>query len=359
MNGPWMGIIDRYRKSLPSLKDSPPMRIITLHEGNTRLFPLRGIRKILNIKDNISVCVKIEGDNPTRSFKDRGMTLAVTKAVAEGVKAIICASTGNTAASAAAYAAAAGIKCIIVLPAGKVAAGKIIQVIAYGAKIVQVKGNFDDALKVVKHIAKNYPVKIVNSINPHRLEGQMTAAFEICEVAGAPDYHFIPVGNAGNITAYWRGYKIYSQHKKPKMMGFQAEGAAPIVENRIIDNPETLASAICIGNPASWKAALEARDESDGVIESVNDEKIIEAQDILAKKWGVHCEPASAASFAGLIKFIKEGRLEKKSTSKKSTSIVCTLTGDGLKDPDSPICSIDLDPAIDPDPKLVVKTLNL
>ena len=325
--GLWGGIIREFRDFLPEIKDDA---ITTLLEGNTPLV------ECVNLKDlfgDLRLLLKFEGLNPTGSFKDRGMTMAVSKAREEGAEAIICASTGNTSAAAAAYAAKAGMKAFVLVPDGAIAMGKLSQAIMHGAMVLQIKGNFDEALKIVKEITRDYPIKMVNSINPFRIEGQKTGAFEVCEHLGhAPTYHFLPVGNAGNITAYWKGYRQYYAEgiisNLPKMMGFQAEGAAPIVLGHPVEKPETLATAIKIGNPASWDGALKARDESGGVINSVTDEEIIEAYKLLAAREGVFCEPASAASVAGVIKMKKEGVLHDGDT------IVCTLTGHGLKDPD-------------------------
>lgn len=325
------GIINNYCSYLP-VKDKK--NIITLHEGNTPLLRAKNLEEYLDTEAQIYL--KYEGLNPTGSFKDRGMTVAVSKAVEDGATAVICASTGNTSASAAAYAAKAGLKCVVLIPDGAIAMGKLAQAIAYGAKVIAIKGNFDDALKMVKELSSKKPITLVNSINPNRIEGQKTASFEICdELKEAPDYLAIPVGNAGNITAYWKGFKEYYSLKKsdklPKMMGFQAAGAAPIVENRIIENPETVATAIRIGNPASWKYAVEAAESSGGKIQKVTDDEILEAYQILAKKEGVFAEPASAASIAGIIKMCKAQVL------KKGEKVVAVLTGHGLKDPDTAI----------------------
>jgi threonine synthase len=326
------GIISRYKDYLPVTRDTP---IITLHEGNTPLIKAKN----LSIGD-LEVYLKYEGVNPTGSFKDRGMTLAVSKAAESGARAVICASTGNTAASAAAYASRAGMDCIILVPEGFVALGKLAQALMHGAKVIAVKGNFDDALKLVREIADRYPVTLVNSINPNRIEGQKTAAFEICDHLGrVPDYHAIPVGNAGNITAYWKGYKEYRRAGKidslPRMLGFQAAGAAPIVEGRIIKNPQTIATAIRIGNPASWKRAELAAKESDGLIGAVNDSQILEAYRMLADLEGLFVEPASGASLAGVIKLHKEKYFDRLLiTDHQSPVVVCILTGHGLKDPD-------------------------
>ncbi|MDN5311728.1 MAG: threonine synthase [Thermoanaerobacteraceae bacterium] len=326
-----IGVIERYFSYLP-VKD--PKNIISLCEGSTPLIRVKNLENHLGIEAEIYL--KYEGMNPTGSFKDRGMTVAVSKAVEDGASAVICASTGNTSASAAAYAAKASMKCIVLIPDGAIAMGKLAQAIAYGARVIAVKGNFDVALKMVRELSQKHPITLVNSINPHRIEGQKTAAFEICDhLSDAPDYLAIPVGNAGNITAYWKGFKEYYSLKKssklPKMFGFQAAGAAPIVENRVIENPSTIATAIRIGNPASWKFAVEAAAESGGKIDSVTDEEILEAYSLLAKKEGVFVEPASAASVAGIIK------CGKKNGFKKGDKIVCVLTGHGLKDPNTAI----------------------
>jgi threonine synthase len=280
--------------------------------------------------------LKYEGLNPTGSFKDRGMTMAITMAVAEGSRAVICASTGNTSASAAAYAARAGIRAFVIIPQGKIALGKLSQAVMHGAKVIAVEGSFDDAFEIVQAVSRRAAVTLVNSINPHRLQGQKTASFEICDALGrAPDYHFLPVGNAGNITAYWMGYTEYREDRRidalPRMMGFQAAGAAPIVLGKKVDKPETIASAIRIGNPVSWKKAEAARDESHGVIEAVTDEEILEAYKLMAASEGVFAEPASCASVAGVAKLAAAKRLD------RGTTAVCTLTGHGLKDPDNAI----------------------
>ena len=345
------GVIERYEKFLPVNSRTPR---ISLNEGNTPLIPLVNLSKKINAK----VFVKYEGANPTGSFKDRGMVLAVAKALEEGSKAIICASTGNTSASAAAYAARTNIKAIVLIPKGKIALGKLAQAMIYGANILQIAGNFDECLELVKKITSNHPITLVNSLNPYRLEGQKTAAFEIVDELGdAPDYHFIPVGNAGNITSYWMGYREYYSHgiskKLPKMMGFQAEEAAPIVRGHPIENPETIATAIRIGNPASWWKAVKARDESGGVIEMVSDEEILNAQKLLAKSEGIFCEPASAASIAGLLKKSREGIF------KPTDVVVCTLTGNGLKDPNVVISQIKEPKIVQPDLNVVLKEIGL
>ena len=327
---PWQGIIHEYAPLLPVSIKTP---IVTLYEGNTPLVLALRLQKELGIRAR--VYLKLEGLNPTGSFKDRGMTLAISKAVEEGVKAVICASTGNTAASAAAYAAKAGLECIVLIPDGKIAKGKLSQTMIHGAKVVQVKGNFDQALDLVKEVCELKPIQLVNSVNPYRIEGQKTAAFEIVDaLEKAPDYHFIPVGNAGNITAYWKGYKEYQFRKKnilPRMMGFQATGSAPIVRRRVVKNPDTIATAIRIGNPALWGEAEKARDNSDGEIDMVSDREILTAYRLLAQKEGIFCEPASAAAVAGLAKVAKRKRFT------EDQIIVCTLTGHGLKDPDTAI----------------------
>jgi len=330
----WNGLIDKYKSFLPITDKTP---VITLNEGNTPLIYSRTLSEQVNGE----VYLKYEGLNPTASFKDRGMTVAVSKAIEEGKNAIICASTGNTSASAAAYAAKAKIKCVVLIPEGAIALGKLAQALIHGAQVIAVEGNFDDAFNLVKEISANYPIQLVNSINPYRIEGQKTGAFEICDqLGGPPDFHFIPVGNAGNITAYWKGYKEYKEKGKikslPKMCGFQAEGAAPIVRGKPVKKPETIATAIRIGNPASWKSAEAARDESGGLIDMVSDDEILSAYKLLANKDGVFVEPASAASVAGLIKLSKSGYFKKA----KNPKIVCILTGHGLKDPDRAIKSI-------------------
>ena len=325
----WRGVIEEYRKYLPVDENTP---VITFYEGNTPLLFAPKISDMTRCK----VYLKYEGANPTGSFKDRGMCLAISKAAESGNKAVICASTGNTSASASAYAARAGMDCVVIIPRGKIALGKLSQAIMHGAKVFEVDGNFDQALTLVRELGDKYPIEIVNSINPFRIEGQKTGAFEVCDQLNAvPDYHAIPVGNAGNITAYWKGYKEYYAAKKistlPKMIGFQAEGAAPIVRGHPIPNPETLATAIRIGNPASWKTAVEAAEESGGSISIVTDQEIVEAYKLIARSEGVFCEPASAASVAGTIKLAKAGKIPDGST------IVCVLTGHGLKDPDNAI----------------------
>ncbi|MBC8436387.1 MAG: threonine synthase [Candidatus Omnitrophica bacterium] len=332
------GVIDRYKKYLPVTGKTP---IITLQEGNTPLIHAEYLSKLVGSE----VYLKYEGLNPTGSFKDRGMTLAISKACEEGSAAVICASTGNTSASAAAYAAKAGIKCVVLIPSGAIALGKLAQALIHGAFVYAVKGNFDAALELVREIAEKYPITLVNSLNPYRIEGQKTAAFEICDYLGdAPDFQVMPVGNAGNITAYWKGYKEYKAAAKikklPTMLGFQAQGSAPIVKGRPIKNPRTIATAIRIGNPASWKAAVAARDESGGLIDMVSDKQILDAYKLLAAREGVFVEPASAASIAGLLKLAKKGYFRDRPLRGQSLKIVCILTGHGLKDPERAISSV-------------------
>ncbi len=323
----WNGIINAYRQYLPVSDNTP---VITLLEGNTPLIEVPKLAKSLGVQARWFV--KFEGLNPTGSFKDRGMTLAISKAVEAGAKMVVCASTGNTSASAAAYAARAGIGCCVIIPDGKIALGKLAQAMMHGAKVIQIDGNFDKALEIVRDLGANYPIAIVNSINPYRIESQKTGAFEIADVLGdAPDYHFIPVGNAGNITAYWKGYKTYFDEGKirklPKMCGIQAFNSAPIVLGYPLENPDTIATAIRIGNPASWQGALEARDQSGGWIDRVTDEAITDAQKRLASEEGVFCEPASAASIAGVIHALANSH-----SFKPTETIVSVLTGHGLKD---------------------------
>lgn len=327
----YTGLIDKYRDHLP-VNDAT--RLISLGEGNTPLIRLNNIPGIMG-KD-VDIYVKYEGLNPTGSFKDRGMTLAVTKAVEEGSNAIICASTGNTSAAAAAYAARAGITAFVLIPEGKIALGKLAQTMMYGAKIIQIRGNFDVGMALVKKVAEEAPVTIVNSINPFRIEGQKTAAFEVVEELGfAPDYHCLPVGNAGNITAYWKGYSEYQRdgivNSRPIMVGYQAAGSAPFIRGEMVDDPETVATAIRIGHPQSWDKAWHAQKESKGWFDELSDQEILDAQVLLAQKEGVFCEPASAASLAGAMRDVKKGNIP------EGSRIVCTLTGNGLKDPDTAI----------------------
>ena len=331
--GRWQGLIHKYKEYLPVNENTPEL---TLNEGNTPLIHLPYLSEQLNI----NLYAKFEGLNPTGSFKDRGMVMAVAKAKEEGKKIVICASTGNTSASAAAYAARAGMKAIVVIPEGKIALGKLAKAVIYGAEIVSIKGNFDEALNIVKKVAEKGEIALVNSVNPYRIEGQKTSAFEIVEQLDgkAPDTFAIPVGNAGNITAYWKGFKEFdnlNQSGLPVMCGFQAEGASPIVQGKVVKNPETVATAIRIGNPASWKMAEEARDESNGLIDSVTDEEILKAYKLMTSKEGVFSEPASNASIAGLLKLHEQGKL------KPNQTVVAILTGNGLKDPDTAIDLLD------------------
>jgi threonine synthase len=322
----WPGVIEAYRERLPVSAATP---VVTLFEGGTPLVAAHELSE----RTGCTVYLKVEGANPTGSFKDRGMTVAISKAAEEGAKAVICASTGNTSASAAAYAVRAGMTCAVLVPQGKIALGKMAQALVHGARLLQVDGNFDDCLELARKLAVDYPVALVNSVNPYRIEGQKTAAFEICDALGrAPDVHCIPVGNAGNITAYWKGYQEYANDgvvaSAPRMFGFQAAGAAPIVNGAPVLAPVTIATAIRIGNPASWTLAEEARDESGGLIAAVTDKQILEAYRLVARTEAVFVEPASAASVAGLLQTAADGRLTKGST------VVCTLTGNGLKDPE-------------------------
>ena len=320
----WRGVIEEYRDRLPVSNKTP---IISLREGGTPLVHAQTLSEML---DN-DVWLKVEGANPTGSFKDRGMTMAMSKAAEDGAKAVICASTGNTSASAAAYATKAGMRPVVLVPDGKIAMGKLAQAIAHGGVLLQVQGNFDDCLNLARELSDNYPVALVNSVNPFRIEGQKTASFEVVDMLGdAPDLHVLPVGNAGNITAYWKGYKEYysdgMSKKLPQMWGFQAAGAAPIVNGAVVKNPETIATAIRIGNPASWQQAVEARDSSGGLIDSVTDEEILSAYRFVSSKEGIFVEPSSAAGIAGLIKKQSEGKLP------KGKKFVITVTGNGLKD---------------------------
>ncbi|HVF03475.1 MAG TPA: threonine synthase [Frankiaceae bacterium] len=322
----WRGVVEEYRDRLPV---DPDTVAVTLLEGGTPLVPAPYLSEVTGCE----VWLKVEGLNPTGSFKDRGMTMAITKAVAEGSQAVICASTGNTSASAAAYAARAGLVCAVLVPQGKIALGKLAQALVHGATLLQVTGNFDQCLDLARDLAKNYPVTLVNSVNPFRIEGQKTAAFEICGVLGsAPDVHCLPVGNAGNITAYWKGYREYARDgvvpATPVMRGYQAAGAAPLVTGQPVSSPETIATAIRIGNPASWDTAILARDESGGAIEAVTDEQILDAYRLLARREAVFVEPASAASVAGLLMSSANGDVP------RGSRVVCTVTGNGLKDPD-------------------------
>jgi len=323
------GVLEQHREFLPITERTPAL---SLGEGNTPLV----YASHLSRRVGTQVHLKLEGCNPTGSFKDRGMVVAVAKAAEEGSKAVICASTGNTAASAAAYAASAGLRCIVVVPAGKIALGKLAQAMIHGAQVLAVAGNFDRALELVRQVVQRRPIALVNSVNPYRIQGQKTAAFEVCrDLGAAPDILCLPVGNAGNITAYWKGFKEYHAagrcHSLPQMWGFQAAGAAPIVNGAPVAQPQTIATAIRIGNPASWQGAVAARDESGGLIQAVTDDEILAAYHFLAGQEGIFCEPASAAAVAGLLKLVDEGRVGKGQT------VVCVLTGNGLKDPDMAI----------------------
>jgi len=327
----WRGVIEEYRKFLPVTAATP---VVTLEEGNTPL--IHASRLARKIGPGVDLHLKYEGVNPTGSFKDRGMTMAISKALEAGAQAVMCASTGNTSASAAAYGARAGLSVYVLIPAGKIALGKLSQAMMHQATVIQVEGNFDQALAIVKELSESYPVVLVNSINPFRIEGQKTAAMEVCDQLGdAPSIHVLPVGNAGNITAYWKGYREYRAANQitrvPRMIGFQAAGAAPIVLGRVVEEPQTVATAIRIGNPASWQSALETIEESSGMIDMVTDQEILAAYALVAAEEGVFCEPASAASVAGVIKMSRAGLL------KEGETIVCTLTGHGLKDADTAI----------------------
>ncbi len=336
----WPGLIEKYRAFLPVSADTP---VVTLNEGNTPLIYAKHLSDITGQR----VFLKYEGLNPTGSFKDRGMTMALSKAKESGARVVICASTGNTSASAAAYSARAGIQCVVLIPEGAIALGKLSQALIHGANVISLKGNFDDALCLVREISDKYPVTMVNSVNPHRIEGQKTGAFEICDQLDgqAPDFHAIPVGNAGNITAYWKGYREYHEKKKisskPVMLGFQAAGAAPIVNKMIVTKPKTIATAIKIGNPASWDMAVAAQQESGGQISAVTDAEILSAYKLLSQREGVFAEPASAASVAGILKLKKRGYFDRVKKNKRQKSvIVCVLTGHGLKDPDRALASV-------------------
>ena len=328
---PHIGVLYRYRELLPVTVDTP---LLTLGEGDTPLVRSPALEDLLGCRE---VYLKLEGCNPTGSFKDRGMVVAIAKALEAGSRAVICASTGNTSASAAAYAARAGLEAVVLVPERYVALGKLAQAITYGAKVVMVDGNFDDALRMVRELSEKHPVTLVNSVNPYRLQGQKTAAFEVCDSLGAPpDILAIPVGNAGNISAYWMGFKEYRERGRidrlPRMFGFEAEGAAPIVKGQVVPRPETVATAIRIGNPASWKLAVAARDESGGLIDCVSDGEILDAYRLLSGREGIFVEPASAASVAGLRKLISRGDLDL-----RESTVVCVLTGNGLKDPDTAV----------------------
>jgi threonine synthase len=347
----WPGIIEAYRDRIP-VPDGA--KVVTLGEGNTPLLPAPHLSEVTGT----TVYLKVEGANPTGSFKDRGMTVAITHALASGLKAVICASTGNTSASAAAYAARAGLTCAVLVPQGKIAMGKLAQAVLHGARILQVDGNFDDCLELARKTAADYPVTLVNSVNPVRIAGQKTAAFEICDVLGrAPDIHCLPVGNAGNITAYWAGYSEYAADgvvkNTPRMFGFQAAGAAPLVRGEPVAEPDTIATAIRIGSPASWAGAVTAKESSGGLFEAVTDEKILEAYRLLASREGVFVEPASATSVAGLLATAADGRLPKGAT------VVCTVTGHGLKDPATALeGNVEVEP-LAVDPSAVATALDL
>ena len=349
----WPGLIEHYRRFLPVTDKTP---VVTLNEGNTPLIESPELAERLG--QNIKCYLKFEGANPTGSFKDRGMTVAISKALGEGVRAVMCASTGNTSASAAAYAGRAGLQAFVLIPKGAVALGKLSQSVMHGARIVEVIGNFDICLKVVRDLAERDPLRIrlVNSVNPDRIAGQKTAAFEICDALGdAPTHHFLPVGNAGNITAYWAGYREYQAAglaaRLPKMMGYQAAESAPLVLGHPIDEPHTVATAIKIGNPASWNSAIAARDQSGGVIDMVTDAEILAAYRLIAAQ-GVFAEPASAASVAGLIKFGATGGI------KPGSVVVCTLTGHGLKDPDTAMKNLSNPIVVEPDVDRILKILE-
>ena len=349
----YQGVINRYKEFLPVTDKTP---VITLLEGNTPLIPANTIPDVISI--DAEIYFKHEGLNPTGSFKDRGMCMAVSKAAEEGSKIIMCASTGNTSASAAAFAARTNMKCVVLVEGGGIALGKLAQAMIHGATVLEIDGIFDRALKLVQQITDNYPITLVNSLNPFRIEGQKTASFEVIDQLGrVPDYHFLPVGNAGNITAYWKGYKEYYNCGKtdrlPKMMGWQAEGSAPIVRGKRIDNPQTIATAIKIGNPASWKDAEAARDESGGIIDMVSDDEILKAYSFLASKEGIFVEPASAASLAGVIKQVERGYF------KGGETIVCTLTGSGLKDPDRAVNFASPPTRVKDDIDSVISALNI
>ena len=357
----WPGVIEAYRDYLPVTAETP---VVTLQEGNTPLLRAPTLQERIGLP--LPLYLKYEGANPTGSFKDRGMTMAVSKALEEGQRAVMCASTGNTAASAAAYAARAGMDCIVVVPRQWIAMGKLAQSVMHGAKVIAIEGVFDDAFRIVVEITSNYRVQLVNSINPYRIEGQKSGAFEICDSLGdAPVYHAIPVGNAGNITAYWKGYKEYREAGRsgrlPKMLGFQAEGSAPIVRGEVVSDPQTIATAIKIGNPASWKSAVAARDESGGLIDTVTDEEILEAYKLLAGVEGLFVEPASAASVAGVAKLVRQGYFQREAEAgmPKDASVVCILTGHGLKDPDRAIASAQEPAVVEPQTEKVLELLGL
>jgi threonine synthase len=347
-----MGVLARYREYLPIGPNTPD---VDLHEGSTPLVPSRNIARSLGMK---RLYFKYEGLNPTGSFKDRGMVVAVAKALEAGSRVLMCASTGNTSASMAAYAARTGVRAIVVVPSGEIAMNKLSQALMYGAKVVALKGTFDMALDTVRELASRYPVALMNSVNPHRIEGQKTAAFEVIEALGdAPDYLFLPVGNAGNITAYWKGFREFHAagraQRLPRMVGAQAEGAAPIVTGHPVEHPKTVASAIRIGNPASWEGATSARDESGGAIAAVTDTEILSAQVRLAGSEGLFCEPASAAPLALLFRLVQEGRIDREATA------VVVLTGSGLKDPDAALKNVEPPIELEGDARTLAKVLKL
>jgi threonine synthase len=347
-----MGVISRYRERLP-ITDATPL--VDLKEGSTPLVPSRNIGRALGLRE---LYFKYEGLNPTGSFKDRGMAVAVAKAVESGARVLVCASTGNTSASAAAYAASQQLRAIVVVPDGEIALNKLSQALMYGAKVVAMKGNFDAALATVRELADNYPVALVNSVNPYRLEGQKTAAFEIVDELGdAPDYLFLPVGNAGNITAYWKGFREYFADGRcsrlPRLIGAQAEGAAPIVGGQVVESPQTVATAIKIGNPASWEGATTARDESGGLIDAVSDTEILQAQIRLASSEGLFAEPASAAPLALLVRLVREGKID------RGASTVVVLTGSGLKDPEAALGNVEPPVHFEGDGRALAKALKL
>jgi len=354
LSHPWPGVIRRYAEYLPVTAETP---VVTLLEGNTPLIAVPNF--VEAIGGNFQLYLKYEALNPTCSFKDRGMTMAVSKAKERGAEIVICASTGNTSASAAAYAARAKMKCVVLLPHGKIAQGKLAQALMYGATTISIEGNFDEALRIVRELGETGKVEVVNSVNPVRIEGQKTAAFEICDALGdAPDFHFIPVGNAGNITAYWKGYKEYHAAEKsdtlPKMFGYQAAGAAPIVDGHPIENPQTVATAIRIGNPASWQGATDAVKESEGHIGKVTDEEILAAYKLIARTEGIFVEPACATPLAGLIKCVQAGLIP------EGSLLTATMTGHGLKDPDTAISTAGFEPIVVPPTKeAVMKVIGL
>jgi threonine synthase len=355
LTGPrvWRGVIEEYRDRLVGVTSNTP--VITLREGGTPLVPAGHLSE----RTGCEVHLKVEGANPTGSFKDRGMTMAISKAVEAGAKAVICASTGNTSASAAAYAARAGLTCAVLVPTGKIALGKLAQALVHGAKLLEVVGNFDDCLRLARDLSEHYPVILVNSVNPDRIEGQKTAAFEVCEaLGGPPDVHCLPVGNAGNITAYWRGYSELAAEggpgsSRPRMLGFQAAGAAPIVRGERVDSPSTIATAIRIGNPASWTQAITARDESGGAILAVSDREILASYRLLATREGVFVEPSSAASVAGFLNACRDGLIA------PGERVVCTVTGHGLKDPDWAISGAAKPTTVPPDAEIAAAKLGL